>query len=64
MTESLKEYTVHINGVPHTMQLTESDARARGLLTPEVETVNETAESPEVAAAEPKAQTSARSRRG
>lgn len=32
MSAALSEYTVHINGVPHTMLLSEADARARGLL--------------------------------
>lgn len=27
----LKHYTVHINGIPHTMLLSDEDAKARGV---------------------------------
>lgn len=32
MMADLKEYTVHINGIPHTMLLSKEDARKRGLI--------------------------------
>lgn len=31
MMDELKEYTVHINGIPHTMLLSEEDAKRRGV---------------------------------
>lgn len=34
---ALKEYTVHINGIPHTMLLSEEDAKSRGVLKEQAE---------------------------
>lgn len=34
---ALKEYTVHINGIPHTMLLSDEDAKARGVFKEQTE---------------------------
>lgn len=46
MMSGLKEYTVKINGIPHTMLLSEEDARARGLTEQSVKAAGGKAKAP------------------